>query len=229
MPGQQTHADDDEYGNPHGERADVVQPFADVESDHIQQRGRCQRHQRKHNVESRVRGKMRPLRLPHEENIAGREVQHGREVGQVRGPVSPSRHEAGKVAKSALRPNVEAAFIRIARRKLNHRERKRRVKGKPCADPDDDRAGSGRGRGGNPAQADAGDYIEEHQVAKSHDSLRAVGIFGFGDGDAGASEWPVVFSNFGLSFRPWVAHARVSVHRAKGERLELQRSAGWAR
>jgi len=32
MPGQQTHADDDEYGNPHGERADVVQPFADVES-----------------------------------------------------------------------------------------------------------------------------------------------------------------------------------------------------
>ncbi len=39
MPGDQSHYDDDADRDPHGERADVVQPLADVEADDVQQRG----------------------------------------------------------------------------------------------------------------------------------------------------------------------------------------------
>jgi hypothetical protein len=67
------------------------------------------------------------MRLAHEKHVAGREVEHGREVGKVAGPVSPGGHEAGEVAEGALRPDVESAFVWIARRKFDDRKRERRV------------------------------------------------------------------------------------------------------
>ena len=167
------------------QRADVVQPLADVESDDVQQRGRAQREQRKHNVESRVAGEMLPGRLPHEEHVAGGEVEHGREVRQIAGPVRPGRHEAGEISEGAFAPDVEPAFVGIARRKLEHRERQRRVETEPRSDPDDDGTRSGGSGGRDPAQADAGDHVEQQQVAEAHHLPRAVGIFGVGDGNSG--------------------------------------------
>src|SRR5581483_10041555 len=38
--------------------------------------------------------------------------------------------------------------------------------------------------GGDPAQADSGDHIEEQEIAESHDLPRAIGIFRLRDGDA---------------------------------------------
>src|SRR5208337_1224527 len=111
------------------------------ESDDVQQGSSSERQQRKQDVVSGIRGKISPLRLPHEEQVAGGEVEHGREVGKVAGPVSPGGHEAGEVSKGALRPDIEAAFMRIARRKLDDGERERRVEGEPGADPDNDRTG----------------------------------------------------------------------------------------
>ena len=169
--------------NPHGDRAHVVQPLADVESDDIQQRGRAQCEQRENNVERGIARKMFPIRLPHEEHVAGGEVEHGREVGQVAGPISPRRHEAGEISEGALAPDIKPAFIRIARRKFQHRKRQRRVETQPGADPDDDRTRPG-GRGGcDPAQADAGDHIKQNQVAEAHHLLGPIGIFRLRDGN----------------------------------------------
>src|SRR5208337_5043622 len=120
MPGDQSHYDDDAYGNPHSERAYVVQPFADVESDDVHQRGYTQREHREDDVERGVIGEMRPGVLAHEENVAGGEVEYGGEVRQVAGPIGPGGHEAGEVSEGALTPDVEAAFGGIAGRKLEN-------------------------------------------------------------------------------------------------------------
>src|SRR6478609_3990364 len=102
MPGDESHDDDDAHGNPHGDGADVVQPLAYVEADDVQQRRGAQREEREDDVESRVGGEMLPVRLAHEEDVAGREVEDSGEVGEVAGPVGPGGHEAGEIAEGAL-------------------------------------------------------------------------------------------------------------------------------
>src|SRR6202020_1219979 len=115
-------------------------------------------------------------RRPDVEGVAGGKIEHRREIGQVASPVRPGGNEAGEIAKSTFAPDVNSAFVGIARRELDYRERQRRVENKPRADPDDDGTGAGRGRRRNPAQADAGDHVEQNQVAESHDPLWLVGI-----------------------------------------------------
>jgi len=79
-----------------------------------------------------------PSRLAHEKRVAGREIEDGGEIGKIAGPIGPGGHEAGEIAEGALRPDVESAFIWIARRKFDDGERERRVEDEPGADPDDD-------------------------------------------------------------------------------------------
>ena len=62
---------------------------------------------------------MHPRMRPHEQGVAGGKVQNRWEVRQVAGPVSPSRHESGKIPKSAFAPDIQTAFIGIARGKFN--------------------------------------------------------------------------------------------------------------
>ena len=163
---------------------DIVQPLADVEADDVHQRSRAQCQQREDDVERRVVREMRPRSLAHEENVAGGKIEDGREVGKIAGPVSPGGHEAGEVSEGALAPDIEAAFTRIAGRKLEHRECKRRIETEPRADPDDDGTRAGRSCGGDPAQTDAGNHIKQNQVAEAEHALWAIWIFYFGNGDA---------------------------------------------
>ncbi len=121
---------------------------------------------------------MRPCVLAHEEDVAGGEVEDGREVREIARPVSPGGHEAGEISEGALAPDVESAFAGIAGRKLQHGKGERHVEAEPGANPDDDGTGAGGGGGGDPAQADAGDYIEQNEIAEAEHALRAVGISG---------------------------------------------------
>src|SRR5580700_5688915 len=179
MPGDQSHHDDDAYGNPHGERANVVQPLPDVEADDVHQCGGAEREQREDDVERGVVREVRPCVLTHEENVAGGEVENGREVGKVASPIGPGRHEAGEISEGALAPDVEAAFAGIAGRKLKHAKRERGVEAEPGADPDNDGTGTGGGGGGDPAQTDAGDYVKQNEIAEAEYAPGAIGIFGF--------------------------------------------------
>lgn len=131
---------------------------------------------------------MRPCALAHEQNIARGEIEHGREVWEIAGPVGPGGHEAGEVSEGALAPDIEAAFVGIAGRKLEHGKCERSVEAKPCADPDDDGTGPSGGGGGDPAKADAGYYVEQNQVTKAEDAFRAVRIFAARFGDGGKSQ-----------------------------------------
>src|ERR1051326_7788529 len=123
---------------------------------------------------------MQPRALPDVESVAGREIKHRWKIRKIAGPVEPRRHEAGKIPERPLAPNVEPAFIGITRGKLNHRQRQWRIEREPGKEPYRDGGRSGCGRGRNPAQANAGDDIEQHQVAETHDPLRAIWVFGFG-------------------------------------------------
>ena len=189
--------------NPHRERAHIVQPLAHVEPDDVHQRGRAQGQQRKDNIESRVAGEMLPGRLPHEEHIAGGEVQDGREVGEIARPVRPRGHEPGEVAKGALAPHIESALVRIARGEFQHRKRQRRVEAQPGPNPDDDRTRARGRRRRNPAQADAGDYIKQQQVAEPHNVPGVIGVFGLRGGDAGREKGDVVRLPVRIGFGQW--------------------------
>ena len=180
--------DDDANWNPHGQRADVVQPLADVESDDVHQRRCAQRKQREDDVERGVVREMRPRVLAHEENVAGGEIEDGGEVREVAGPVSPGGHEAGEVSEGAFAPDVESAFAGIAGRKFENGKGERRVEAEPGANPDDNGTRTGGGGGGDPAQADAGNHVKQNQIAEAENTLWAVGIFGLGDGYAGGDE-----------------------------------------
>ena len=58
VPRHRSHPDDDADGNPHCERAHVVQPCADVESEHVEYGRDCERDQREQDV---VRGVIRQM------------------------------------------------------------------------------------------------------------------------------------------------------------------------
>ena len=104
---------------------------------------------------------------PMKSALAAREVQQAREVRQVRSPVRPAGDERGERAERLLAPDVEPALLRIARRQLEDGEDERHEEAERRDHPDDERA---RARGGgrrDPAEAEAGDDVEEEQVAEA--------------------------------------------------------------
>jgi len=105
-----------------------------------------------------------------EEDIAGGEVEDGGEVGEITDPVHPGGEEAGLFAKSDFGPDVEAAFGGIAGGEMDDGEGEWDIEEEPGEEPDDERRGTMAGGGGDPAEADAGDYVEEEEVAKAHDA-----------------------------------------------------------
>ena len=119
---------------------------------------------------------------PHVDEIAGGEIENGREVREVAGPIRPGGHEAGEIAESALAPDVEAPFVRVAGREFHDGKRERQVEEEPRTDPDDDRTGARRGGGSDPAQADAGDGVEENQIAEAENALGSVRRLDLGGG-----------------------------------------------
>ena len=116
VPRNGAHHDHNHRRNPHGKRAHVMQPFANVQADHIHHRGERQREQRKDDVESCVVREMSPGALPHVNNVAGGEIKHGGEIWQVAGPVRPRGHESGEISERFFAPDVKPALVRISRR-----------------------------------------------------------------------------------------------------------------
>src|SRR5262249_9099738 len=116
-----------------------------------------------------------------EKDVAGGEVEDGGEVRQITDPVHPGREEAGSFAKSDFGPDGEATLGGITRREGGHGEGEGNVEKQPCEEPDDEGGGAMAGGRGDPAETDAGDDIEEDEVAKAHDARGSV--FGERGGD----------------------------------------------
>ena len=188
VPGDHAHPDHDHDRNPHGQCAQVVQPFADIEADDIQPCDDGERDERERDIERGVVGEMSPGTGADEKSVAGSKVEYRGEVGKVAGPVGPGGDEPGEVSEGTFAPDVEAALIGVARREFQYGQRQRRVESEPCADPDDDGAGTSGRCGGDPAQADARDDVEEDEVAKSHRLFGPMRILRLSDGDARAEQ-----------------------------------------
>jgi hypothetical protein len=109
-----------------------------------------------------------------EKRVAGREVEDGRVVRKIARPVGPAGDESRKFAECALTPDVEAAFLRVTRGKLHHGKRERKIERAPGDQPDYNGACADGGGSGDPAQADAGDDVEENEVAEAHRAAGAI-------------------------------------------------------
>ncbi len=105
-----------------------------------------------------------------EENVAGGEVEDGGEVGEIADPVHPGGEEAGLFAERNFGPDIEAAFGGIAGGEMDDGEGEWNVEEEPGEEPDDERRRAMAGSGGDPAEADASDDVEEEEVAKAHDA-----------------------------------------------------------
>ncbi len=111
-----------------------------------------------------------------EQRVAGGKIKNRGKIRQIACPVCPSGHESGKIAKGVFAPNVQTAFVGITRRKLDHGEGERRVEDEPGTDPNCYRTRASGGGGGNPAQADAGNHVEKHQVPEGEYTPGPLGI-----------------------------------------------------
>jgi hypothetical protein len=167
-PGDRPHADDQQRRQPHAERADIVQPFAEAQPDDVEHRDREQRDQREADEIDRAVVEMGEAVAADVERIGRVEIKHAGEVRQVRGEIAPPDHEADGRPERAPRPDIEPALFGIARRQLDHRQHQRQIESQEGADPDQDRARPGGSGGGDPAQADAGDDIEQREVGDAH-------------------------------------------------------------
>src|SRR6202040_1275294 len=148
--------------------------LADGEPDEIQKRAERESEQGEDEEIGFVFGERLPAGRTDKERVAGREVENGRVVRKITRPVGPAGDESRKFAESAFAPHVEAAFLRVARGKLHHGKRERKIERAPCDQPDYDRACADGGGGGDPAQADAGDDVEEDEVAEAQRAAGAI-------------------------------------------------------
>jgi len=105
-----------------------------------------------------------------EEDIAGGEVQNSREVRKVAGPIHPGRKKSCAFTEGFFSPDIETAFGGKAGRKRDNRNRQWEVKEEPRAEPDDQGRRTVTRGGGDPAEADTGDDVEEEKVAEAHDA-----------------------------------------------------------
>ena len=96
-----------------------------------------------------------------------------RKIRKVGRPVRPARDETREWTEGALAPDVQTAFIRIARRELEHGEDERDKETRAADDPQDDGARAGDCGCGDPAQAQCRDEIEEDEVAEAERAAEA--------------------------------------------------------
>jgi len=171
-PGDEAEDDDDERGDPHSDGAEIVGPLGEIEAEDVEQ-GEAEEDEDGEGDE--VDGFLGVLAEGgmEEEDVAGGEIEDGGEVGEIADPVHPGGEKAGLFAESNFSPNVEAAFGGIARREMDYGESKRNVEEEPGGEPDGEGGRAVAGGGGDPAEADAGDYVKEDEVAKAHDAGRS--------------------------------------------------------
>src|SRR5204862_8147760 len=120
LPRYGAHSDDDKYRQPHRDGTGIVQPFANIEADHIQNGDYGQGDDRKNDVEIRVVRQVIPPIPAHVQDVTCGEIEHSGEIRQITGPVNPGTDEAAEVAECMLGPDVKPPFLRITRGKLDH-------------------------------------------------------------------------------------------------------------
>ena len=153
--------------------AGVRQPLPDAQADDVQPGGQRDARQSDHEEIGAARRERLRLGAAHEQGVAGGEEQQPGKVRQVRGPVAPAGEKRGKGAECRFAPQVHAAFTGMARRQLEDREHERNEETQRAQHPEPHGAGSCRRRRGHPAQAEAGDEVEEDEVTNAEDAGQA--------------------------------------------------------
>ena len=100
-------------------------------------------------------------------------------VQDVVDPVAPAAQKAVPLAEGALGPGVDPALVGVARGEVADGEPLRDEEEERRQHPEPDRARTRGGRGGEPAEAQDRDDIEQHQVAQAH-RARQLGRVGRG-------------------------------------------------
>ena len=145
---------------PAADSANAAEPLSKAKPKNIQKCNEGKTRQRKDKVVTAAMFKFLAMRK-HEEQASGAEIKYRGEVGKIAHPVRPSSHETGEVSEGALCPDVNAAFLRIARGKFDDTCRKWNKEAKACEKPDDECARPGCGGGCNPAQAERTRYVKQ--------------------------------------------------------------------
>jgi hypothetical protein len=166
--------DEASYGDKHEQRdvsadaAGVLEPLADVETDDVEEHGNGKQGERDSDQEGAVLSERRAARTEDVSRHGGRGEQEAGKIEEGVDPVSPSCDETMEGSECLARPDVEAAFLRKARRELVDDE---------CAGDEEEESGEGPeadggsavvAGGGDPTRAEDGGDVEEQDIPEAH-------------------------------------------------------------
>ena len=158
--------DKDQYRQCHAHPAKIIEPLAQAQAEYVEHGNQRQHADGEDEIVDVCVGQMLGARSD-KKQAAGGEVEHRGEVRKIAHPIGPRCHKAGKFAVGFAGPDVEAAFLRIAGRKLEYAAGEGKEEPKKGQHPYRDGRLSRGGRGRDPAQAEAADDIEENNIAET--------------------------------------------------------------
>ena len=148
--------------------AGILEPFADVEADDVQDHGDQKHGQRDGEQKGAV---LRQSGAAAADDVGAHGGAGEQQAGKIKDgidPVGPSGDKAVKGTEGLTRPGVEAALLGEARGELVDDEGSRDEKEERGEDPQADRRGAVVARGGDPARPEDRGDIEQQHIPKAH-------------------------------------------------------------
>ncbi len=183
-PDHDAEADQNRSGDECSDRAEIIDPLADAETDDIQKSKKSKQNEGSGGGEDFVLGEAEMRRPEHIDGDAD-EVEHdGRHVEHVVGPVAPAGEKSVEVPEDFFGPEIDSAFAGIAMGEFDDGDALRPEEKKKGDDPKPDGdATVRRDRGDNVEVEDRNDEKEDEIAASERaDQVGLRGGLGFGRG-----------------------------------------------
>ncbi len=146
----------------------ILQPFADVQANNVEQNRHAQQAERR---PQRVDLVICQMAIPGTADEYRHSDAGSKQAGKVEegvDPVGPSRHKAVKIAERLFAPDIEAAFSGKTGGKLDDDQRRGQKEQQGGQNPQADGRGAVVGSGGDPARSQNSGYVEKEYIPEAH-------------------------------------------------------------
>jgi hypothetical protein len=180
-------ADEHRSRRPRRDRGGVVKPRPVLQAPRVHRGRDGDPPEREREEERAILLQGGAARAPEEESVRRGEIEERREIREIARPVEKAGKKAREVAEGPVRPDVEAALLRVARGELEDRGDERKEKPEGGEHPDREGRRPGLGRRRDRPEAEGRQRVEEDEVPKAEDSPELHQRSGTGGGSIAAA------------------------------------------